>query len=64
MLDGHWHFQCPECGIGDFELGYLAGDQDLHCDVCLEEQGRLVSLHRWLPVEYPDYARLRVGLAA
>ncbi len=64
MPHGFWHFRCPECGIGDCELGYLAGDQDLHCEVCLEEESRLVRLHRWLAAEQPDYARLRPSLAA
>jgi hypothetical protein len=34
MLAGHWQFHCPECGMGDFELGRLAADQELACDVC------------------------------
>jgi hypothetical protein len=37
MFGGYWHFQCPECGMGDIELGYLAGDQDYYCEVCLEQ---------------------------
>jgi hypothetical protein len=65
MLDGHWHFQCPECAMGDFELGHLAADQELFCEVCLDEEGRLILLERWLAEEtVPDYARLRPGLAA
>ena len=47
MRDGHWHFQCPECGMGDFELGHLATDQELFCEVCMEEQSRLILLERW-----------------
>ena len=50
--------------MGYQELGYLAGDQDFYCEVCLEKHGRLVRLHRWLPVEQPYYAGLRVGLTA
>ena len=46
MLDGHWHFQCSECGMGDFEPGHLAADQELFCEVCLEEEGRLIRLQR------------------
>ena len=65
MFDGHWHFQCPECGLGDFELGYLADDQQLFCDVCLQEESRLIRLQRWPAEEVvPAYARLRPGLAA
>jgi hypothetical protein len=59
MLDGHWHFQCPECGMGDFELGCLADDQRL------EEDGRLIRLERWpADEEVAAYARFRPGLAA
>jgi hypothetical protein len=65
MLKGHWHFQCPECGMGDFELGCLADDQQLFCEVCLEEGGRLIRFQRWPADEViPDYALLRPGLAA
>ena len=64
MVGGCWHFQCPEFGMGDHELGYLAGDQDFYCEVCLEEYGWLVRLHRWLPTKQSDHARFRVGLAA
>ena len=65
MLDGHWHFHCPECGMGDFELGCLADDQQLFCEVCLEEEGRLILLERWPTEEQtPAYALLRPGLAA
>ena len=58
VRDAVWHFHCPECGFGDRELGYLLGDEELHCVVCLEEQGRMVTLRRWL-VEAPVQARLR-----
>ena len=44
MLDGHWHFHCPECGMGDFELGHLAGDQELFCEVC---QKKAVARYAW-----------------
>jgi hypothetical protein len=65
MLDGHWHFHCPECGTGEFELGCLADDQQLFCEICLEEEGRLIRLQRWpADEEAPAYARFRPGLAA
>lgn len=65
MLDGHWHFHCPECGLGDFELGHLAADQELFCEVCVEEGRGLICLERWLVDEpAPTYARLRPVLAA
>ena len=63
MLDGHWHFHCPECGMGDFELGHLADDQEFICQVCLEKVG-VSSDGRAKSNDAPDYARFRPGLAA
>jgi hypothetical protein len=65
MADGHWHFHCPECGMGDFELGRLAADQEFFCEVCVEEGRGLIRLER-CPAdnELPVYARFRLGLAA
>ncbi len=57
----YWHFQCPECGLGDHEVGHLIAPDDLYCVVCLEEEGRLVRLERW---EETDQARLPVALVA
>jgi hypothetical protein len=42
-----FRFQCPECGFGDQEVGHLVADTEIYCVVCLEEQGRLVSIHSW-----------------
>jgi hypothetical protein len=65
MLDGHWHFHCPECATGDFELGCLADDQQLFCEVCLEGHGRLIRLSRWPAEEQaPNQVLLRPDLAA
>ena len=65
MLDGHWHFQCHECGMGDFELGHLAADQEFFCEVCVEEGRGEIRLERWTAeVMAPTYALLRTGLAA
>ena len=65
MLVGHWHFQCPECGMGDFELGYLADDHQLFCEVCIEGRSWLIRFQRWpAEEETPAYARFRPGLAA
>jgi hypothetical protein len=64
MLDGHWHFQCLECGMGDRELGHLAGDQDFLCEVCLEEGRGEIRLDRWTDDALIYDARLRPGLAA
>jgi hypothetical protein len=54
-------FHCPECGMGDFEIGPMP-ETEIHCVVCLDEQGRLVRLHCWQ--EEPDQACLREGLEA
>ena len=54
-------FQCPECGMGDHEIGPM-DETEIHCIVCLEADGRLISLHCW--VEEADQARLREGLLA
>ena len=42
-----WHFQCPECGIGDREIGVFAESHDAYCEVCLTEEGRHVRLALW-----------------
>ena len=54
-------FQCPECGMGEHEIGPIA-ETEIHRVICLEEQGRLISLQCW--VEVPAQARLREGLLA
>jgi hypothetical protein len=58
---GILRFQCPECGMGDFEIRH-SPDTEIHCVVCLEEEGRLIRVHCW--EEEADYARLREGLVA
>ena len=47
--------------MGDPEIGPVA-ETDIHCVICLEEQGRLIRLHCW--EEEPAQARLRKGLLA
>ena len=64
MVEGHWHFQCPACGIGSFELGCLAADQELVCEVCREEGRGAIRLERWIVAAPESDARLRTGLAA
>jgi hypothetical protein len=59
-----WSFQCPECGFGHVELGWLATDNETHCLVCLEERGVDVRLQRWLDQQPYSQARLRDVLAA
>ena len=54
-------FQCPECGFGDREIGHLKDEGEIHCVVCVEEQGRYIHVHCW---EEPDQARLRPPLEA
>jgi len=54
-------FHCPECGMGDHEIGPMA-ETAIHCVVCLEDQGRLIRVHCW--EEEADHARLREGLVA
>jgi hypothetical protein len=54
-------FQCPECGFGHHELGHLVAETEVYCVVCLEEEGRLISIHCW---QEPDQARLRADLVA
>ena len=46
-----WQFHCPECGIGDRELGHTLTAHEIYCVVCLDETGRQVRLHRWEVVE-------------
>ena len=41
-----WHYNCPECGIGDAETGYHAQTHAIYCEVCLED-GQHVKLRRW-----------------
>ncbi|MGD0431904.1 MAG: hypothetical protein ABSA58_12520 [Acetobacteraceae bacterium] len=46
-----WHFECPNCGFTDAEVGQPADAHTIHCEICMEE-GRQVRLKRW-PVEAP-----------
>ena len=43
-----YQFVCPDCGMSDAELGHLAGQDDIHCVVCLIDEDRYVRLRRWL----------------
>ena len=47
-----WHYQCPECGIGDGETGYRNVHDAIYCEVCLEDQ-RHVRLKRWQAEDAP-----------
>jgi hypothetical protein len=57
-------FHCPECSFGDREVGHLTAGDEMHCIVCLEEEGRLIRLHWGEKEEEPVQARLRDALAA
>jgi transcription elongation factor Elf1 len=46
-----WHFECPNCGFTDAEVGQPADAHTIHCEICMEE-GRQIRLKRW-PVEAP-----------
>ena len=45
----------------NFEIGPMP-EAEIHCVVCLDEQGRLIRLDCW--EEETDHARLREGLVA
>jgi hypothetical protein len=63
--EAHWNFYCPECGLGDRELGHLAKDHEIYCEICEHEEGRMITLQRWLAdLPLRDQALLRAGLAA
>jgi hypothetical protein len=47
---------CPECGVGDRELGHTLTAHEIYCVVCLDETGRQVRLHRWEVVEIEEVA--------
>ena len=47
-----YRFSCPECGMGDAELGHLLPADELHCVVCLIDEDRYVRLRRWLAEEH------------
>ncbi len=46
-----YRFVCPDCGMGDIELGHLVTAGDMHCVVCLTDEDRYVRLRRWLDEE-------------
>ena len=54
-------FQCPECGLGDYEVGHLTHDLEFYCVVCHEQDGLTVRLQRW---EETEIAQARFRLAA
>jgi hypothetical protein len=56
-------FQCPDCGLGDYEVGQLTHDTEVYCIVCHEENGRIVRLQRWEEAE-TAHARFRLADAA
>ncbi len=57
VTEAHWHFSCPECGFGDAEFGHLVAVDEIHCVVCLQEDGRHVTLTRWVATAAPAETR-------
>ena len=56
VAQAFWQFHCPECGFGSTEHGHLLTAHEIHCIVCLEEEGREVRLHRWEVIEVEQLA--------
>ena len=56
-------FHCPDCGFNDYEVGHLMAEDQIYCVICLEEEDRLVRLHRWEEEGEGAYARLRLAAA-
>lgn len=53
-----WKFRCPECEFTDEEIGALATDDEVYCEVCMTESHRYVRLRRWFEAaEEPDATR-------
>jgi hypothetical protein len=51
-----FRFTCPDCGMGDIELGHLLTVDEIHCMVCLTEDGQHVKLRRWVAEEVDETA--------
>jgi hypothetical protein len=43
-------------GFGDAEHGHLLAAHEIHCIICMEEEGREVRLHRWEVIEIQKLA--------
>jgi hypothetical protein len=56
MTDGEWLFQCPECNVSHHEMDCFAGDDEIYCVVCWEDNQQTVRLHRW--IELPEKTAL------
>jgi hypothetical protein len=54
----------PDCGFGHQEIGGFAKDHEIFCVVYEHEDGRMVTLGRWLVEESLPQARLRADLVA
>lgn len=42
-----WHFECPDCGFDDKQLGRLAVDNQRYCGTC-SQNGKNRRVVRWL----------------
>jgi hypothetical protein len=52
-LNSGWHFHCPECGMGDEEVGQLVHVDEIYCEICISESELYIRLHRW-PADFHD----------
>ena len=58
IVQAHWEFHCPECGLGHHEHRRLATDHELYCEICEHEAGRRIRLLRWPADAEPDPDRV------
>jgi hypothetical protein len=58
-------FQCPRCGLGDFEVGHLMRlpADGPFCLVCQEEDDEVVRLQTWDRTKPTDQAMFLVDLS-
>jgi hypothetical protein len=42
-----WRFECPTCEFDHQEFGRLASDDEIHCFLCLQDNGAVVLVKRW-----------------
>ncbi len=53
-----WHYQCPECGLGDGDTGNHAQTHAIYCEILRRPAGAIQAL---APVDVPQ-ARFRLWL--
>ena len=42
-----WHFECQDCEFDNNEFGRLLVDDEIHCPLCLLDNGHHVVLRKW-----------------